>query len=297
VKQPVKSSYKNVIRAGLRASLNQIGYYSRPRFLIIGAQKGGTVSLYTYLSEHPNIVPASEKEIGYFDQDILYGRGESWYHAHFPVSHKLGRRAITFEATPEYLYNPNAAERIFRYDPRMKLIVLLREPVSRAFSAWNMFRNLVRNEAQYLRALLPDCDPPLRDWMESILSDRPFPDFDKVVREEVNAIESREAELDPGYVQRGLYHEQLMRYFRCFDRDQVLVIESKRLKSDLRNILREIVRFLDLPEYDWARKDVPHFNVGSYDTEMSRETRALLHEFYKPHNLKLYELLGRDLGW
>jgi hypothetical protein len=292
-----KSSHRNGIRAGLRASLNYIGYYSRPGFLIIGTQKGGTVALYTYLSEHPDIVPASEKEIGFFDQDILYNRGQSWYHAHFPLSYKLARNAITFEATPEYLYNPKAARRIFQYDPRMKLIVLLREPVSRAFSAWNMFRNLVRNDAQYLRGLLPDCDPALRNWMESILRGGPFPEFDKVVRDELSAIQSGEARLDPGYVQRGLYYEQLARYLQYFDRKQIVVIESKRLKSDARNVLSEIARFLDLSEYDWAQKDVPLFHVGSYETEMSSSTRELLQEFYEPHNLKLYELLGRDLEW
>jgi hypothetical protein len=281
----------------LRASLTRLGYYSRPKFLIIGTQKGGTVALRNYLARHQNIVPAKKKEIGYFDQDILYRRGNRWYHDHFPLPHRLGRRGVTFEATPEYLYYPKAAERIFSYDSDLKLIVLLREPIERAFSAWNMFRTLRYEHPDYLRAILPECDQILRETISQMLSSDSFPEFAKAVRDEIDGMLSESSALEPSYVRRGLYHEQLLRYLKCFAREQILILDSARLKRDLGNVLPEVVQFLGLPEYTRFPIDLPLFHVGQYEQQMADKTRAFLHEFYKPHNAKLCELLGRDLGW
>ncbi|MFL5494195.1 MAG: sulfotransferase domain-containing protein [Gemmatimonadales bacterium] len=281
----------------MRASLIRLGYCSRPKFLIIGTQKGGTVALRKYLARHPDIVPARKKEIGYFDQDILYRRGDSWYHGHFPLPHRLGRRGVTFEATPEYLYYPKAAQRIFSYDPDLKLIVLLREPIERAFSAWNMFRTLRYEHPDYLRAILPECDQMLREAIVQMLSSDPFPEFDEAVRDEINGMVANNSALEPSYVRRGIYHEQLLRYLRCFAREQILILESARLRRDLANVLPEVVQFLGLPEYTGYRVDQSLFHVGQYEHRMADETRAFLGEFYKPHNEKLWELLGRDFGW
>jgi hypothetical protein len=281
----------------LKASLTRLGYYSRPKFLIIGTQKGGTVALRKYLARHQNIVPAKKKEIGYFDQDILYSRGDSWYHGHFPLPHRLGRRGVTFEATPEYLYYPKAAQRIFSYDPGLKLIVLLREPIDRAFSAWNMFRTLRLEHPDYLRAILPECDQILRETISQMLSRDSFPEFDEAVREEIDGMLSEGSALEPGYVRRGLYHEQLLRFLKYFAREQILVLDSARLKRDLGNVLPEVVQFLGLPEYTGYPEDLPLFHVGQYEQQIADKTRAFLRDFYEPHNEKLCELLGHDFGW
>jgi hypothetical protein len=281
----------------LRPCLIRLGYYSRPTFLIIGTQKGGTVALRKYLARHQNIVPAKKKEVGYFDQDISYRRGNRWYHGHFPLPHRLGRRGVTFEATPEYLYYPKAAQRIFSYDPALKLIVLLREPVERAFSAWNMFRTLRREHPDYLRAILPECDQMLQEAISQMLSGDSFPEFDQAVRDEIHGALSASSALEPSYVRRGLYQEQLLRYLQWFAREQILVLDSARLKRDLGNVLPEVVRFLGLPEYAALPVDLPLFHIGEYEQQIADNTRGFLREFYKPHNEKLYEMLGRDFGW
>jgi Sulfotransferase domain len=277
--------------------LIRLGYHSRPRFLIIGTQKGGTVALRKYLARHQNIVAAAKKEIGYFDQDTLYSRGDSWYHGHFPLPHKLGRRGVTFEASPNYLYYPKAAQRIFSYDPALKLIVLLRDPVERAFSAWNMFRTLRYEHPDYLRALLPECDQILREMISRILSSNSFPEFDQAVRDEIDGMLSGSSALEPSYVRRGLYHEQLLRFLECFAREQMLILDSARLKSDPGDVLPEVVRFLGLPEFTRYPEDLPLLHVGRYERQITDKTGSFLRKFYEPHNEKLHELLGRDFNW
>ena len=278
------------------ADLPKTDGHSRPRFLILGAQKAGTVSLYRYLASHPSIVPAHRKEIGFFDQDTLFARGPDWYHSQFPAKASLGDR-VTFEATPEYLYYPTVASRLFSYDPDIKLIVLLRNPIPRAISAWNMYRDLRLNHPDYLRSLLPECDEGARTMITTMLADDAFPDAGEVMRTEIDEILSGTSVLDPGYVRRGLYYEQLQRYLAYFDRQQIAIVDSARLKVEPTNVLDELVRFLDLPAHDWHNTDLSLHHVGEYDTPVPASTHDLLRDFYKPHNERLYELLERDFGW
>jgi len=140
--------------------------YSRPAFLIIGAQKAGTSALHHYLAQHPNIKRPKKKEIDFFSPEAVkgwcdhpdyallsaaaegdfyqpdfYTRATRWYGCQFPPPHELGPGCITYESTPNYLYFPAVAKRIAKYNALIKLIVLVRDPAERAFSAWNMFRS------------------------------------------------------------------------------------------------------------------------------------------------------------
>ncbi|MEJ2557594.1 MAG: sulfotransferase domain-containing protein, partial [Anaerolineae bacterium] len=113
-----------------------------PDFLIIGAQKCGTDSLFRYLGGHPCIKLASSKEAHYFD--LKFDKGINWYRSHFPLipykySVKRLRKQdlITGEATPYYLFHPHAPGRAAAIVPHVKLIVLLRNPADRAYSHYN----------------------------------------------------------------------------------------------------------------------------------------------------------------
>jgi hypothetical protein len=279
------------------------GYHSRPSFLVIGAQKAGTTALYYYLAEHPRIVPSRDKELGFFAPELFadwpehpnhrilctrgvtafddprsYRRAVAWYHGQFPWPHELGRERLTFEATPEYLYYPRAAKRIFDYDPDMKLIVLLRDPVERAFSAWNMYRSF----GGY-RPLI-------------YATRRETRDFEPAIQAELEELRTGQNSRDPGYVRRGLYHEQLARYFQLFDRRQILVLDSADLRTSTSTAINQVAGFLGLPEHtregEWQQ-----VLVGGYDPAMPEPSVRLLREFYAPHNEKLYRLLDRDYGW
>src|SRR5207248_4207503 len=102
-----------------------------PDFLVVGAQRSGTTSLFRYLAAHPAVGAPVRKEIQYFT--LHYQRGDGWYRTHFPMT---GRQRVTFEATPYYLFHPAAPQRAASSVPHAKVIVLLRDPVSRTFSHW-----------------------------------------------------------------------------------------------------------------------------------------------------------------
>jgi len=115
----------------------------RPNFLVIGAQKGGTTALYRYLREHPAVLCATPKEVHYFN--VEYQRSPGWYLAHFPlttrgaaVRRRLGVRPAVGEVTPAYLFHPRVPERVHAFDPGLKLVAVLRDPVERAYSQYQM---------------------------------------------------------------------------------------------------------------------------------------------------------------
>lgn len=152
----------------LRRTLIEHGYCVRPRFLIIGAQKAGTTSLFDYLSHHPYLVPSRQKEVCFFSNDELYQKGEAWYHSHFPMPYRVLKGSLAYEATPEYLFYPQCPERIFQYNAGMKLIIILRDPVERAYSAWNMYRRFQKDPVNFRLAEFRNFEQAVSDELELI---------------------------------------------------------------------------------------------------------------------------------
>ena len=113
-----------------------------PDFVIIGAQKSGTTSLYDFVVRHPDIAPAAKKEMHYFSR--RYGLGELWYRSNFPTNlsrrnfyKKTNQRRLSGEASPTYIFYPAVPSRMKKILPDVKLIVLLRNPVDRAYSQYH----------------------------------------------------------------------------------------------------------------------------------------------------------------
>jgi hypothetical protein len=294
----LRQSIKRNLRLKLGIELAHLGWFSSPAFLIIGAQKAGTVALFRYLSSHPDLTPAKSKEIRFFNRNKFYAKGKAWYHAHFPFPSRH-HQIITYEATPEYLYYPNCAKRIYAYNPDLKLIVLLREPIERAFSAWNMYRSMFKERPQYLYARSRLANDDVRQAIDDMLSRENFPSFEATIQHEIEQLSSSvEKTPEPSYVRRGLYAEQLRRYFKYFPREQIWIGDSHYLKTHTPVILDQIVRFLGLPKHNWVKKQLPEHHVGSYkDRKIPEQTHALLRNFYAAHNQELYNLLGQDFGW
>lgn len=203
-------------------------------FLIAGAQKGGTSALFDYLGDEPGLALSATKEAHFFDDEALdWGRPDyGAYHAQFPAPDGRPRG----EATPIYLYWPNSLERVRAYNPAMKLIVLLREPVERAWSHWKM---------EYARG----AETKPFAWCVREGRERLF-DADPSGAAPPGAAPPGAApwgfHREHSYVERGFYGEQIERLLELFPRDQLLVLRSKDLRDDPGAVLAAARRFLGL---------------------------------------------------
>lgn len=245
-----------------------------PTFLIIGAQKAGTTSLHEYLAEHPLVSPPTTKEVHYFDHS--YHRGNAWYRAHFRVPSRPDE--ISGESTPYYLFHPRVPELVARDLPGRKLIVILRDPIDRAFSHHNHERALGYEDLPFEEAIARE--PSRLDGEEErILANPRYLSF---------------SHQHHSYLARSRYAEQLERWFRQADRDQFLILSAEDLFRDPRSVLAETQRFLGL-EPDMPA-DVTARNARTY-APIPDDVRERLRSELEPHNRRLYELVGRDFGW
>lgn len=264
------------VRRGTSHTLRRITASRRqlPAFLIIGAQKGGTTSLHEYLAEHPLVAPPTTKEVHYFDH--AYHRGPEWYRAHFSPPGRPGE--ITGESTPYYLFHPLVPARVARDLPESKLIVILRNPVDRAFSHHNHERALGYEDLPFEEAIGREADRLAGEEMRI----REHPRYRSFSHQHHS------------YIARSRYAGQLERWFQHFDRDRFLLLSSEELFEDPRGALVEAQRFLGL-EPD-VPDDLTARNARRY-SPIEDGARERLREMLEADNRRLYELAGRDFGW
>ncbi len=251
-----------------------------PHFLIIGAQKCGTTSLYHYLATHPRIASGIDKEIHYFDR--YYDKGLGWYEAHFAAVNQADKGPtglLCFEATPCYLFHPHAPRRVWEIMPHVKLIVVLRDPVDRALSHYHHERDRLGREPLLFEEALRQEEPRLRGELEKMLQDENY------------YSEQRD---NYSYLARGIYVDQLLAWRKYFPAEQMLVLKADDMDRDPTAACRQVTDFLGLAPL--PTDYFPRFNSRSYSA-MDRATRLWLGEYFEPHNRRLYQLLGTDLGW
>jgi len=234
-------------------------------FVLAGAQKSGTTALHYFLSRHPKITMGDQQEIHFFDNDALFlsGIGYEELHKHYPP---LGPSTLAGDCTPSYIYHEPAAERIWKYNPKTRLLILLRNPVERAFAHWNMQRFRRRE--------------PL--------------DFFDAVREEkarIAGAPSGEARRF-AYVDRGFYAQQLQRLFKFFPRDQVKTVKFEDFKEKQRETLASIFSFLGLEPLRSVRSR--DRNIVPYERAMNWEEKVFLYSLFEKDIAKLEQLLGWD---
>ena len=237
-------------------------------FVIGGTQKGGTSALDAFLRQHPEIcMPSTRKELHFFDREENFRREPDYkkYHANFSPSAK---HRVIGEATPIYMYWNAAPYRIWKYNPAMKWILVLRNPVERAFSAWNMerkrnaenlsFEQAVAQEEERCRSALP-------------LQHRVY-----------------------SYLDRGFYTPQIRRLFNTFGRDSCLVLLNEDLRRDHGTTLRSVFEFLGVDNSVVP----PEANVfeHEYDEPMEPALYNKLKEMFRFDVKELEHLLQRDLS-
>ena len=259
-----------------------------PDFMIIGAQKCGTSSLFINLAKHPQIIPSIKIEVHYFDSRN-FQKDFYWYRAHFPtvfyrnylkkVYHK---DIITYEATPSYLFHPHAPRRVFEKMSHIKFIVLLRNPVNRAYSHYH---HTVGSRKKHMLSF--------EDSVEMMIQEDPLDEIQKALEDETywNAKLSTYS-----YLSRGIYVDQLKRWMQFFPRENFLIIKSEDYFKDSPAIYQQVLKFLNLPNYEPKDWKYGKFIKDLYP-KMDENTRKKLVTFFEPYNKTLYKFLGRDFGW
>lgn len=250
-----------------------------PSFIIVGAQKCGTTSLNGYLKSHPDICMARGKETWFFDKH--YEKGISYYRLHFPlkISSFLNPRLVVGEASPSYIYNPRVPERIYTHFPNCKIIILLRDPIERAYSHYkHMLRIGFEDLATFEAAIEKEAE-------------RTCGELEKIMNNGFYFSQSRELF---SYLGKGIYYPQVKAYLDKFGKDRVLVVDSNSFFLSEKKIMSKIENFIDVKPHNY--QDFPVWNKGD-KSRLSEATRNQLKDFYEPHNEMLFDLLGRKLSW
>lgn len=258
-----------------------------PDFLIIGTKRGGTTSLWNYLVEHPSVprlFPAWNTKTSHFFEEN-WAQDREWYRSHFPtegqrarLQRRHGAPTRVGEAAPLYMFHPTVSERVHRVLPDARLIVLLRDPVERAFSHWKERRTNGVEPLSFADALASEAS-------------RTDGELERLVA-------------DPFYISnaydwytyraRGRYLEHLEPWLQRFDRSQILFVASEDLYRDPSSVYARTLAFLGLPEYVPAEFAVYNDRPSE---PMDDAVRAELTSYYRPHNLALAERLGMKFEW
>lgn len=237
-------------------------------FVVAGAQKSGTTTLHRLLSQHPEVHMAPVKGTHFFDTESNFGTGRidySAYHAHFSPG---PQHRLVGESTPIYSFWEPAARRIHEYNPEMKVLLVLRNPIDRAYSHWNMMRTKNRESAGFEEALELE---PQRARGTRPLQDRHF-----------------------SYVARGFYTEQLRRLAQHFPLSQRLVLRMEDLLDPGFGAIDRIWAFLGIERP--ATLDPVHANPRAYPAPMAPATRRMLAATFEGEIRALERMLGWDLS-
>ncbi len=254
-----------------------------PDFLVIGAAKAGTTSLYSYLSGHPAIGAAFRKELYFFD--MKWSRGINYYRARFPTiaqkrrhERRHGSPFITGEATPCYMFHPHAARRARATVPHAKLIVSLRDPAERAYSHYCMNARRGVETLSFEEAIEREPER-LHGELERMREDEHYFSLKRHYC---------------AYLARGVYADQLQSWLEHFPRDQLLVLTNSQLKRDRQRTLARVQEFLGLPIRelpDTGRRNfIPY---PAIEPHMARRLR----DYFAPHDERLHALLGERPDW
>ena len=258
-----------------------------PNFLIIGAQKSGTTSLYEYLNQHPDIFMSEPKEPRFFADDKRYAKGLEYYSKFFVEcsDEKMIGEAST--AYTSYLNSEKIIQRIHKFNPNLKLIYILRNPISRAYSAY---------------------------WWSMRVQDEPLDFYEAILQEEKRNHTNKSDRIDQwSYKRRGLYFHIIEQYLKYFPKENLKVILLEDLKLSAIKTCNDVFEFLNLKEFDITILESDKMNKAilpsnkSIQRFMNNPSRTLrlisfflesilgskkkkkLHEFINKKTLKTFE--------
>ncbi|MFC6152716.1 sulfotransferase domain-containing protein [Nocardioides yefusunii] len=271
------------------AALATVADRPGPDFLITGTKRGGTTSLFNYLLMHPGVLGLFPESRGKKSTDFFFAddqHSESWYRSHFHtrrhrerIERRLGYAPVGGEASPYYLWDPRIAGKVAAQYPGVKALVLLRDPVERA---WSHYQERTQNGVEplgFAEALAAE-PARLEGEIDRMLAD---PTYHSTSHDWYS------------YRSRGIYLPQLQNWLTHFHRDQVLVLRSEDMYGDVQGVFDQVSEFLGLDRVTLPTTRT--FNASHRKSSVPEPVRSELAEFYAPHNLALEDFLGFDLDW
>ena len=255
-----------------------------PGLVLIGGQRCGTSSLHAMLLRHPAVGASFIKEVQYFS--LHFDKSERWYRGHFPTKtaaqwsrRRHGLPLVAAESSPYYIFHPHAPRRLASLLPEARLVVLLRDPVERALSHYGHERRLGFETLPLEEALSAE----RRRLAGEVQRMQREPSYRSVAHQHFS------------YVARGMYAEQLERWFEFVPRERFLILSSEELFAEPERVVARVLTFAGLPQRSLGAYP-RHNRTGGSGREVG-DTRRRLRETFAEPNQRLVELLGHDLPW
>jgi hypothetical protein len=251
-----------------------------PDFIVIGAAKSGTTSLYEYFRNHSNLFGSYKKEIGFFDNN--YNLGTEWYRTWFPTKSSMEKRInnnknLAYEVSPSYFQSPWCIKNMHETIPNPKLILVLRNPVDRTYSHYqHSTRRGIKTKI------------PFRD-----LLNRDLETYERIKNED-NGIINKEF-LWNSYIGPSIYAKLIKEWLKYFSLDQLLIFSTEELKKNHRDVFSRIHDFLNIK--DEEIDTVTKHNTGGDYTPLDSDLRQKLINFFKPHNEELFNIINQKFDW
>jgi len=246
-----------------------------PSAIIVGTMKGGTTQLFAYLIRHPQLFPPCNKEIDYFSRHS--DKSLQWYRSRFPMRRRLvAAKGLALEASPSYLSTPSAWAKMHAVLPDVRLIAVLRDPVSRAFSHYQHLKTRHKEQRSFGHAV-----------DELLQQDRMPAQFGVARRPESPSFS--------GYIARGYYALQLEPLLQLYPHEQVLILDSADLFADTNGVCQQVFDFLEVEPYEVQPGKV--YNRGYYNETIDPAVAARLREHYRPYDELLMRLVGHSFSW
>jgi len=249
-----------------------------PDFLVIGVKRCGTTSLFHNLPKHPSILNSHHDGIGFFNDN--YQLGVNWYRSFFPTifsKNKTIRKygdCKTFDVTTRYIEDGTTAKKIKKIIPNAKIIVMLRNPVDRAYSQFNVS---VKEKVE------------TRNFHDAISEE-----IDDLENNNMNKENFEIAKNEFDYIKKGMYASQLKPWFDTIPKDNIGIFSIEDFKKNSQNTYNMIFKFLGISDFDIKENEI--MEKGEY-LSMNDNTRNLLLDFYKIHNEELFKLINKRFEW
>lgn len=253
-----------------------------PDFYVLGCMKCGTTSLHDYICQHPEVLAASKKEIHFYNID--HDMGALHYRSHFPElselrpNEKNNVRRITGESTPDYLWFPRAAKWCHELTPNAKFLVIMRNPVDRAFSHYKQGIRFGFEKLSFEDAIAMEKDR-LAGEHEKIMGKANYYSY----RHQMYS-----------YLGRGEYVLQIEEWLKYFDKSRFLFLESESFFTETAKHYATAINFLGLDDWKPKKFDVLFPGMSG---EIQADTRHKLLKHFGPYNEALFSLIGQTFDW